>query len=146
MSDWIGTGRFCSFKRKENFSNQDKHSQTLVTTLVLDGNLFRTLETGCIHNIKVNIFPPHLLIRIIIINILLIARYFPQPWISLSLSSRSSSASWLIQYSRHYRQHFTRQAADLQNGDQSTFWTTATFLIIHFYFLFQWKFHFSGFH
>jgi len=26
---------------------------TLVTTLVLDGNLFRTLETGCIHNIKV---------------------------------------------------------------------------------------------
>ena len=71
MSDWIRTGNFCNFKRKENFANQDKHSQTLVTTLVLDGNLFRTLETGCIHNIKVNIFPPNLLIRIIIINVLL---------------------------------------------------------------------------
>ena len=81
MSDWIGTGNFCSFKRKENFSNQDKHSQTLVTTLVLDGNLFRTLETGCIHNIKVNIFPPNLLMIRIIINILLLARLFSSTFI-----------------------------------------------------------------
>ena len=37
--------------------NVNKHLQTLVTTLVLDGNLFRTLETGCIHNIKVSPSP-----------------------------------------------------------------------------------------
>ena len=97
MSDWIRTGNFCNFKRKENFANQDKHSQTLVTTLVLDGNLFRTLETGCIHNIKVNICPPNLLIRIIIINILLSKAIF----LNLYYHHRQDRAQHLDWFSIH---------------------------------------------